>query len=51
MASAITVEHCIFCPRRDLTEEHIVADWVLRAFVKSRRPTDALAGTFTAPTA
>ena len=49
MASAITLEHCIFCGEEEVSEEHIVATWVLRAFARSRRPAPGFAGTFTAP--
>jgi len=49
MASAIILKHCIFCSGQDMSEEHIVAHWVMRAFAKSRKATGGLAGTFTAP--
>lgn len=49
MANAITLEQCIFCGGTEMSEEHIVADWVLRAFVRSRKPGRGFAGTFTAP--
>jgi len=49
VASAIILEQCIFCGGTEMSEEHIVADWVLRAFVRSRKPGPGLAGTFTAP--
>jgi hypothetical protein len=49
MSSAITLERCIFCGDQEIGEEHIIADWVLRAFVRSRKPDKSLAGTFTAP--
>lgn len=39
MGTARLLGHCIFCgATEDLTEEHIVADWVLRAFFKSKHP-------------
>lgn len=38
--------NCIFCGSSDLTEEHIVADWVHRAFARSRKPRSDLSGTF-----
>ncbi len=49
MASAITLEQCVFCGEEDVSEEHIVAAWVLRAFARSRRPASGFAGTFTTP--
>jgi hypothetical protein len=48
MASAHTLEHCIFCRGADMSEEHVVADWALRAFMRSRRAEGGLAGTFVA---
>ncbi len=32
------VRLCIFCGSDDLSEEHLIADWVFRAFARSRRP-------------
>lgn len=29
---------CIFCGSDDMSEEHLIADWVFRAFARSRRP-------------
>jgi hypothetical protein len=49
MANAITLEQCVFCGGKEMSEEHIVAGWVLRAFVRSRKPGPGFAGTFTAP--
>ena len=40
---------CIFCGEDDLTEEHLVADWVHRAFVRSKRPRSDFSGTFVGP--
>jgi hypothetical protein len=48
MASARALERCIFCLDTDMTEEHVVADWALRAFLKRRRAETGLAGTFVA---
>lgn len=50
--SCMTVEsdcqQCIFCGGADLTDEHLIADWVQRAFARSRRPGPSLSGTFVA---
>lgn len=32
------VRRCIFCGSDELSEEHLIADWVFRAFARSRRP-------------
>lgn len=32
------VRRCIFCGSEDLSEEHLIADWVFRAFARSRKP-------------
>lgn len=32
------VRRCIFCGSEDLSEEHLIADWVFRAFARSRNP-------------
>ncbi|MEJ7791994.1 MAG: hypothetical protein WKF65_08505 [Gaiellaceae bacterium] len=37
---------CIFCGDSDMTEEHVVADWVSRAFEGKRRPGPGLSGSF-----
>ena len=42
----IQVAGCIFCGSIDLTEEHVIADWVARAFERKRRPGPHLGGTF-----
>jgi hypothetical protein len=39
----------IFCGEDDLTEEHVVAAWVHRAFVRSKRPRSDFSGTFVGP--
>ena len=49
MPSAITLERCIFCGEQEVSEEHIIADWALRAFARSRKPDRSFAGTFTVP--
>jgi hypothetical protein len=49
MACGRTLERCIFCGGSPTTEEHLVADWVLRAFARSKKPQFALAGTIVAP--
>jgi hypothetical protein len=36
----------IFCGDSDMTEEHLIAAWVLRAFLRQRRPETGLSGTF-----
>lgn len=43
------LDRCIFCDGRDMTEEHLIADWAHRAFAKSRKPTNQLRGTWVAP--
>ena len=32
------LEACIFCRSDDISQEHLVSDWMLRAFANSRRP-------------
>jgi hypothetical protein len=39
----------MYCGDADMTEEHIVADWVLRAFARSRKPRSGFNGTFVGP--
>lgn len=29
---------CIFCGSDDISQEHLVSDWMLRAFANSKRP-------------
>lgn len=41
---------CIFCGGTDLTGEHIVADWVYRAFVQARESPTGLGGTMVGAT-
>jgi hypothetical protein len=48
MASAVQVAGCIFCGSPDLTEEHMIPDWVARAFERRRQPGPNLGGTFVA---
>jgi hypothetical protein len=43
-ASALTLDRCVFCGGDDMTEEHLVADWVLRAFHRSRHPPTHFSG-------
>jgi hypothetical protein len=31
-------ESCLFCDSTDMTEEHLLPDWVFRAFQRTRRP-------------
>jgi hypothetical protein len=40
---------CIFCGSSDLTEEHLIAAWVFRAFHRSRRHPAGFGGTFVGP--
>ncbi len=40
------LDACIFCGDSDMTEEHVVADWVSRAFEGKRRPGPGLSGSF-----
>lgn len=49
MACGRALERCIFCDGSPTTEEDLVADWVLRAFARSKKPQFALAGTIVAP--
>jgi hypothetical protein len=46
MTCGRVLERCIFCDSTDMTEEHIVADWVLRAFMRTKKPDPGFAGTF-----
>jgi hypothetical protein len=48
MPSPITLERCIFCGQQEVSEEHIIAAWALRAFARSRKPDKSFAGTFKA---
>ena len=32
------LEACIFCSSDDISQEHLVSEWMLRAFAKSKRP-------------
>ena len=32
------LDHCVFCGGSEMTEEHLIADWVHRAFSKKRKP-------------
>jgi hypothetical protein len=32
------VRRCIFCGSDDLSEEHLISDWVFRAFARGRKP-------------
>jgi hypothetical protein len=43
------ITQCIFCGSTDLTEEHLVADWVVRAFLRSKKARADLSGTFLGP--
>ncbi len=49
MGSEDKCESCIFCGSSELTEEHLVADWAVRAFLRSRRTDGTFSGTFVAP--
>lgn len=40
------LDQCIFCGNSDMTEEHLIAAWVLRAFVRQRKPKTGLSATF-----
>lgn len=46
MAFTRELDNCIFCGTYGTTEEHLIAKWVFRAFLRVRRPTGALSGTF-----
>lgn len=46
MASFRELDACIFCGDSDMTEEHLIAAWVLRAFHRQRRPEPGFTGTF-----
>jgi hypothetical protein len=49
MVCGRTLDRCIFCEGHPTTEEHVVADWVLRAFARTKKPQFGLAGTMVAP--
>src|SRR3954452_11691485 len=49
MCSKDKCESCIFCGSSELTEEHLVADWAVRAFLRTRRTDGTFSGTFVAP--
>jgi hypothetical protein len=49
VACGCVLDRCIFCGGHPTTEEHLVADWVLRAFARSRHPHRGIAGTFVGP--
>lgn len=38
MLSINSLPTCVFCGSEDMSEEHVIADWALRAFGRSRRP-------------
>lgn len=43
------LDECIFCGDSDMTEEHLIAAWVLRAFHRQRKPDAGLSGSFVGP--
>lgn len=45
MASFRELDVCIFCGDSDMTKEHVIAAWVLRAFQQQRRPDPGFTGT------
>lgn len=49
MVCGRTLDRCIFCDGQPTTEEHLVADWVLRAFARTKKPQFSLAGTMVTP--
>lgn len=49
MTSFGELDECIFCGDSDMTEEHLIAAWVLRAFHRQRRPDPGFSGGFTGP--
>jgi hypothetical protein len=40
------LDECIFCGDSYMTEEHVIADWVSRAFHRQRKPPPGLSGDF-----
>ena len=40
------LERCIYCGAIDMSEEHLIADWVHRAFERKRHPGPMFGGTF-----
>ena len=36
------LDSCVFCGSTDMTEEHLIASWAYRAFVKQRKPTGGI---------
>lgn len=49
MTSGRELNECIFCGDSDMTEEHLIAAWVLRAFHRQRRPDPGFSGSFVGP--
>jgi hypothetical protein len=49
MTNSCELDECIFCGGSDMTEEHLIAAWVLRAFHRQRRPDSGLSGSFVGP--
>jgi hypothetical protein len=49
MTSFRELDECIFCGDSDMTEEHLIAAWVLRAFHRQRKPDAGLSGSFVGP--
>jgi hypothetical protein len=43
------LDKCIFCGDSDMTEEHLIAAWVLRAFHRQRKPDPGFSGGFVGP--
>lgn len=43
------LSECIFCGDSDMTEEHLIAAWVLRAFHRQRKPDPGFSGSFVGP--
>ncbi len=49
MPSMSELDECIFCGGPDMTEEHLIAAWVPRAFHRQRKPDAGLSGSFVGP--
>jgi hypothetical protein len=44
--TARRLDRCVFCDSPEMSEEHLIADWVHRAFARKRKPDPGFAGTF-----
>ena len=49
MSKPCELASCIFCGDSEMTEEHLISAWVLRAFHRKRKHDSGLSGTFIGP--